>query len=157
MRIEIKGVGLKRGNKMQEIVFQLSAPLAQSETSREFVQMITGEIRDSEVNRALGRIDASLIQVGRIADAGEDLFELMDSESSELADYHSAFFKSHACDYKDSIRAQFVDIVFLDFLIIHCVEVQPEFRGHRLGLMSVSRLIDLFGDNCGLVVLKPCG
>lgn len=79
----------------------------------------------------------------------------MDSESSELAEYHAAFFKSHECDYKDSIRTQFVDIVFLDFLIVNRVEVLPALRGRRFGLLSVSRLIDLFGENCGLVVMKP--
>ena len=78
---------------MLEVVFQLPAPLTESEPSREFIQVIEGEIRDSESNVIIGRISASLVQVGRVADAGEDLFDVMDGQSSEMAEYHAAFFK----------------------------------------------------------------
>jgi hypothetical protein len=140
---------------MFEVEFQLVAPLLRSEPSREFVQAIKGEIRDTTLNIGVGRISALLVQVGRVADAGEDLFEVMDGESVELGKYHSAFFKSSDCDYKDKIRQQFVDIYGLDLLIIHCIEIQETFRQHGLGLLAVSRTIDIFGENCGVVAMKP--
>jgi hypothetical protein len=140
---------------MFEVEFQLVAPLVQSEPSREFVQAIKGEIRDAKLDIVVGRISALLVQVGRVADAGEDLFEVMDGESTELGKYHSTFFKSDDCDYKDKIRQRFVDIFGLDLLIIHCVEIQEAFRQHGLGLLAVSRTIDIFGENCGLVAMKP--
>ena len=34
-------------------------------------------------------------------------------------------------------------------------EIQPRFRKRGLGLLAVSRTIDLFGVNCGLVAMKP--
>jgi hypothetical protein len=133
----------------------LVAPLVQSDPNREFVQAIKGEIRDTKLNLVMGRTSALLVQVGRVADAGEDLFEVMDGESAELAKYHSTFFKSGDCDYKDKIRQQFVDVYGLDLLIIHCIEIQETFRQHGLGLLAVSRTMDIFGENCGLVAMKP--
>jgi hypothetical protein len=46
--------------------------------------MITGEVRETKSDVAVGTISALLVQVGRIADAGENLFEVMDDASSEL-------------------------------------------------------------------------
>ena len=131
------------------------ASLAVSEPNREFIQAIKGDIREAESNIAVGRISAGLVLVGRVADAGEDLFEIMDDESSELADYHIALFKADDCDYKDAIRWQFVDVLGLDLLIINEVAIEATFRGKGLGLLAVSKTIDIFGDNCGLVAMKP--
>ena len=41
---------------MLEVIFQLSAPLAKSEPSREFIQVIDGEIRDRDSDDIVGRI-----------------------------------------------------------------------------------------------------
>lgn len=140
---------------MFEIAFQLIAPLAETDPNLEFLQVIAGEIRDTESNVIVGRISVLLVQVGRVADAGEDLFEVMDGESDELGKYHSAFFKPGDCDYHDAIRRQFVDIFGLDLLIINHVEIQPSFQKRGLGLLAVSRAIDVFGENCGLIAMKP--
>ena len=52
-------------------------------------------------------MNSLLIQVGRVAEAHENLFDVMDGESSEIGEYHAAFFKPHDWDYKDSIRRPF--------------------------------------------------
>jgi hypothetical protein len=39
-------------------------------------------------------MSSSRVQVGRISEAGEDLFEVMDGHSAEMAEYHSTFFES---------------------------------------------------------------
>ena len=140
---------------MLEIAYQLAATLDQSEPSREFVQVINGEIRDTESDDIVGLITSFLVQVGRVADAGEDLFDVMDGDSSELGEYHATFFKPHECDYKDSIRRQFVDIYPLDLLILEHAEIEPAFRKRGFGLLAVARTIDVFGENCGLVAMKP--
>lgn len=140
---------------MFQVIFQLVAPLTEGEPSREFLQVIEGEIRETESNLSAGRMSALIVQVGRIADAREHLFDVMDGESSELGEYHAAFFNPHDCDYKDSIRRQFVDIYGLDLLIINQVEIEPAFRKRGLGLLVVSKIIDVFGENCGLIAMKP--
>ena len=53
------------------------------------------------------------------------------------------------------IRRQFVDIYPLDLLILQHAEIQPAFQKHGFGLFAVSRTIDVFGENCGLVAMKP--
>jgi hypothetical protein len=58
-------------------------------------------------------------------------------------------------DYKESIRRQFPDILSLDFLILDRAEIEPAFRKRGLGLLLISRAIDVFGGNCGLVAMKP--
>ncbi len=140
---------------MLEVTFQLVASLAESEPSREFIQVINGEIRNTELKLSVGMISAYSVQVGRVADAGEDLFDVMDGESSELGKYHSVFFKAHDYDYNDRIRRQFVDILPLDLLIINHVEILPAFQRHGFGLLAVSRTMDVFGEYCGLVAMKP--
>jgi hypothetical protein len=98
------------------------------------VQVIDWEIRDTESNVIMGRITSFLVQVGRVADPGEDLFDVMDGDSSELGEYHAAFFKPEKCDYNDSIRRQFVDIYPLDLLILQHAEIQPAFQSVSAGI-----------------------
>jgi GNAT superfamily N-acetyltransferase len=90
-----------------------------------------------------------------MSDAGEDLFDVMDSHSSEMSEYHAAFFKPNGWDYKESIRREFPDILTLDLLILDRAEIEPAFRKQGLGLLAISRVIDVFGENCGLVAMKP--
>lgn len=140
---------------MVSIVFQLTTPLNESSPEREFMHVITGDIRHDDSDATIGYVTAFLIQVGRVADAGQDLGEIMDAESSELSECHSTFFKPHQCDYKDSIRRQFVDICPSDLLILDRLEIQPAFQKRGIGLLAVSKTIDTFGESCGLVAMKP--
>jgi hypothetical protein len=139
---------------MFNVAFEVIAPLTKSDPSSEFIQQVTGEIRESQSGHSVGRIHATLVQVGRAADAGEDLFDVMDGVSEELVGYHHTFFKSGCWEYRDSIREQF-EIALLDLLIIQLVEIEPEFRGQRIGLLAISKVVDIFGENCGLVAIKP--
>jgi hypothetical protein len=65
-------------------------------------------------SRILGRITCLLIQVGRVAHAWRGSVDVIDGDSSELAEYHAAFFKPHECDYKHRIRRRFADTYSLD-------------------------------------------
>jgi hypothetical protein len=143
------------GVDMYEIVFELVAPLCAGEPSCEFIHVINGEIRSGDSKLAVGRIGALLVQVGRVADAGGDLFEIMEGKSPHLGGFHAALFKPHECDYKDAVRRQFVDILGLDLLMLEQVEIEPASRGKGLGLLAVSRTIDVFGENCGLIAMEP--
>ena len=140
---------------MLEVVFHLAAPLTETEPSCTFIQVIDGKIRDDESEVFIGKINASLVQVGRIADAGENLFDVMDVQSREMAEYHAAFFEPDDWEYKEGIRRQFPNILSLDLLILERAEIEPRFRKRGLGLLAVSRIIDLFAANCGLVAMKP--
>ena len=70
---------------MLEVVFHLAAPLTETEPSFTSIQGIDGEIRDDESEVFIGNISASLVQVGRIADAGENLFDVMEQRKIEVA------------------------------------------------------------------------
>jgi hypothetical protein len=135
---------------------KFSGPLqTTSGPGAEYIQFIEGEIRDRDSGAIIGRMSSSLVQIGRISNAGEDLFDVMDGHSGEMAEYHAAFFKPNDSDYKENIRRQFPDILSLDFLILDRAEIEPAFRKRGLGLLAISRAIDIFGENCGLVAMKP--
>jgi hypothetical protein len=110
-RIQSEYSSAAQGAKVLRVIFQLATPLTESEPSREFLQIINGEIRDDDSNVDIGRIVSSLVQVGRVADLGESLFDVVDGQSSEMAEYHAAFFKPNDWDYKEGIRRQFPDIL----------------------------------------------
>jgi hypothetical protein len=79
----------------------------------------------------------------------------MDGLSREMAEYHAAFFEPDDWEYKKAVRRQFPNILSLDLLILERAEIEPGFRKRGLGLLAVSRTVDLFGVNCGLVAMKP--
>ena len=59
-------------------------------------------------------------------------------------------------DYKESIRRQFPDILSRWICSYSSApRSQPAFRKRGLGLLAASRTIDVFGENCGLVAMKP--
>ena len=140
---------------MIDVIFQLATPITTSEPDREFIQTIDGEMRDRGSGAIIGRLNASLVQVGRISDAGENLFDVMDGHSCEMAQYHAAFFKPKGWDYKETIRRQFADILSLDLLVLDRAEIEPTCRRQGLGLLAISRAIDVFGASCALVAMKP--
>jgi hypothetical protein len=140
---------------MIDVIFQLATPITTSELDREFIQTIDGEMRDRASRAFVGRLSASLVQVGRISDAGEGLFDVMDAHSDEMAQYHAALFKPKGWDYKETVRKQFADILSLDLLVLDRAEIEPTYRKRGLGLLAISRTIDVFGANCALVAMKP--
>jgi|HubBroStandDraft_5_1064220.scaffolds.fasta_scaffold529231_3 hypothetical protein len=86
---------------MLEVVFHLAAPLTDTEPSFTFIQGIEGEIRDDESEVVIGQISASLVQVGRVAGAGENLFDpsnLTIRESNSI--YVTAFGGNARMPYK---------------------------------------------------------
>ena len=66
---------------MFDIVFELTTPLTDCGLGRDFIHAIAGEIRHDGSNATIGHVNAFVIQVGRVADAGEDLGEIMDGEA----------------------------------------------------------------------------
>lgn len=56
--------------------------------------------------------------------------------------------------WKDDLQTEF-EIDRTDLLIIDCIELQPELRGHGVGALAVERVIELLGIGCGVVACKP--
>ena len=63
----------------------------------------------------------------------------------------AALFNPEGDSLKDAVLTQF-DCFDSDFLVIDYVVLQPRWRGLKLGLVAVRKLIDLLAGGCALVV-----
>jgi hypothetical protein len=87
-----------------------------------------------------------------VADAdGEPLFDVCDSYSAELHEVHTLLYEPDTYHYRADVPDHFdeagADTLLIDYVILH-----PKWRGLRLGLLAVRKLIDLIGGGCGLAV-----
>lgn len=98
----------------------------------------------------VGRVSALKIHAHLALDAGETLFDVCDAHSQELNQLHSLLY-----DHEDGLKKELVerfeatepDVLVLDYVIL-----DPKWRGLKLGLLAVRKLVDMLGGGCGLAV-----
>jgi hypothetical protein len=121
----------------------------------EFVSAHTGTITcmDEETGAVsrVGKVTALRVNAGLALNAGEDLFEVCDSHSSELASLHTLLYAPGQYHFRRPVMARFEasqsDLLVLDYVVLH-----PRWRRLRLGLLAVRRFVDMVGAGCGLAV-----
>jgi hypothetical protein len=101
--------------------------------------------------REAGVLRARLVPTNPAETDGLSLFDVLDAEDGDYLE---------VAGERENLAPAFQEIaeeaiLGSHLLIIETVGIGLEFRGHRLGLAAVRRLIDMFGDQCSLVVLKP--
>jgi hypothetical protein len=82
---------------------------------------------------------------------GESVFDVCDAHSQELHEVYAALFDSQEDTLKEAVRTQF-DCFDSNILVIDYVVLQPRWRGLKLGLLALRKLVDLLGGGCALVV-----
>ena len=87
-------------------------------------------------------------------DLGISAERLGDGIDGNIAEYWERLFDLDSGYWKEEIQGEY-EVLECDLLIIDCVEVYPNFRGHGIGPSAIDRTIDLFGAGCGLVACKP--
>jgi hypothetical protein len=65
----------------------------------------------------------------------------------------SLLYRPDKDDFRYAIRKRF-DVMDFDCLVLEHVLLSPRWRGLRLGLLAVRKVIDLLGGGCGLVVAR---
>jgi hypothetical protein len=103
------------------------------------------------VRRKVGRIVARRVNAGVASDYGESLFEVCDCHSQEMHELHTLLYKPGTYLFKKSLMRRFL-AVQPDLLVVEYVVLNPKWRGLKVGLLAVRRLVDLVGGGCGLVV-----
>src|SRR5688572_16859301 len=98
----------------------------------------TGEETD------VGRAHAWRLHAGRAADARESLFDVCDAHSHELHVLHALLYEQGGHLFRDGIIRRF-DAMDSDLLVLDYLVLDPNWRGLKLGLLAVRRLVDLVG------------
>jgi GNAT superfamily N-acetyltransferase len=119
-----------------------------------FVVETTGYVvaeGEDGVPRRVGKVHAWRVQAALAAAAGESLFDVCDAHSQELHEVHALLYEPDGYEFSGAIVSRFdafePDCLVLDYVVLH-----PKWRGLRLGLLAVRKLVDLLGCGCGLAV-----
>jgi hypothetical protein len=108
-------------------------------------------------DQELGTIRVHIVERDRAVNEGESLFEVMDCVSSETLELYEELVDSKTGYWKDQVE-QLLDEnrrSYPNFMLIECVELKPEYRGHEIGPGVVRRVIETLGASCELIACKP--
>jgi hypothetical protein len=139
------------------ITSSTSVPVSSYDELDDHVVTYTGEVEYRDENDQVSQVGKySLYRIlGSLAvDHGEDLFDVFDAHSQELHDIYCAVFDHESRDWNNEVADKF-SCDEMDLLVIDSLQLDPKWRGLRLGLLVLRRLIDLHVAGCGLVVCHP--
>jgi hypothetical protein len=101
-----------------------------------------------------GRFTLYRVLAGLAATYGQDVLEACDAHSQVIHEAGSAVFDPRTPCFRNSVVRDF-DCLGLDLLVIGGMVLAPKWRGLRLGLLALRKLLDLHEPGCGLVVCRP--
>ncbi|OWK47190.1 hypothetical protein [Fimbriiglobus ruber] len=121
-----------------------------SEFASEYDGLLTCR-SDEGIVTNVGRIHAIKLHAALAAEHHASLLELCDAHSDELFVLYALLYEPNGYVFREQIARRFEayesDLLILDYVVLH-----PKWRGLKVGLMAVRKLIDLVGGGCGLVV-----
>jgi hypothetical protein len=138
-----------------DVVVQTETSLHPYQEPSDFIAEYTGLIRyqrdrDSCLFR-VGKVHAYRIQAALAAEHSESVFDVCDAHSQELHEVYAAVFDPKQDAFRDDVVTQFA-AVDMDCLVLDYVVLHPRWRGLKLGLLAVRKLVDLLGGGCGLAL-----
>jgi hypothetical protein len=139
-----------------DIVLTTRASLHPDGEPSEFVSEYAGVITataDDGGTTEVGRVGALKVHAGLAADHGEPLFDVCDSHSQELHVLHTMLYEPDGHVFRDALVHQF-EAAESDLLVLDHVVLDPRWRGLRVGLLAVRKVVDLLGGGCGLAVAE---
>jgi len=102
----------------------------------------------------VGSLSAHLIQLGRALDAGEPFEDVFDAHGEPLYDLYRKLFDRKKKWLRAAVQDSF-EVIGLDILYLERIEIDAAHRGTGLGLVVISRCIDVWEPQQGLVVCRP--
>ncbi len=119
----------------------------------EHITQISGEITaeyEDEISALAGRTSLYIVDYARAKyECGLTLHDVLDGD---LITYSYA---PGLLGRDGDLKSAFEDMLVERILIIHRIEVLPEFRGRRLGIWALYRILDCFAPNSVLPVIMP--
>lgn len=141
-----------------EVNFKIPRCLTTYTEPDDYVLGVFGEITctdESGIDSIAGTIQGYIIQVDRIINDGESLFDACDAHDQTVHDYACVLFDLRSGGLKPAIEDQFGVVGAGDMLILDRIEVLPAHRRHRLGLAAACSFLDTFETGCCLAVGEP--
>ena len=103
-----------------------------------------------EEETTIGYVEVWFIDGTRAIDDGKDIVEICDSIEQQLYEYVHSVYVDGAIDHGicGAPRSQ-------DVLVLHRIEIGKKYRGKGYGLLVARKLVEYFGYQCGVIVLRP--
>jgi hypothetical protein len=138
-----------------DVVLKTSGSLHPGGEPTDFVSAHAGLVTctDDETGAVsrVGRVSALRVHARLAGRAGEPLFDVCDAHSAELHHLHALLYDADGYHFRDAVAARF-GAADPDLLVLDYVVLSPEWRGLKLGLLAVRKVVDLLGGGCGLAV-----
>lgn len=106
-------------------------------------------------DQEVGYLVAFRIHFAEAAEAGENLFDVVDAHSTALESYGELLFDDQSGEFNESLSERFFPFGPPEVLAIHLCLVDPNFRGSRLGWRLMKKAISLLGRSSELILCKP--
>ena len=138
-----------------EIILQTETSLHAHGEPSDFISQYVGLIRyerdrDGKLFK-VGKLGAYRINAALASDHGEPLFDVCDAHSHEMHFCHTLLYEPGGYTFKEQFVERFVametDCLVIDYVLLH-----PKWRGLKVGLLAVRKMVDLLGGGCGLTV-----
>jgi hypothetical protein len=111
---------------------------------------------DSEKKLNVGEAKITRILLEEAINRHENIFGVLDATPQEIANICFLVVNPNTGEFEDAIAQLFGELFTRsDILILNRIQIRREFRGKKVGLIVLSRLIQVFGAGCGLVLMKP--
>lgn len=112
-------------------------------------------VTETERRILIGKFQAYYVDVGLAVDEGRSIFDVLDAYAQTF-EYHDDLFGENAPQFSEKIEdALGYDIDGLNLFILDRLEILPKYRGTKVGLSVLSRLIKRFSAGAGVVAMKP--
>lgn len=116
----------------------------------QFIHRFSGTIRNYHTNEKAGAISGARLLIDQADWKGYCIFEMMDRSHQYLSVYEELIdVEESKWKYMDN------DCHGMDILIIEYVDVDPKFRGLRLGQWAALSAIELYGSACDYIITNP--
>jgi hypothetical protein len=108
--------------------------------------------KDSDIleKTEIGEIELVYLHGNKAYNDGLDIVDICDDESQELYDYVSSIFSDGLIseEYNEMSRSN-------DVLVLDKIRIEKSHQGKGYGLIISKKMIELFGYNCGAILIKP--
>lgn len=117
----------------------------------EYAGAVTCTDDETGAETTVGRVRARRVHAANAFEQGESLFDVCDAHSHELHALHALLYRPDGNGFREGVVDRF-DAYAWDLLVLDYVVLAPEWRGLKLGLLAVRKVVDLLGGGCGLAV-----